>query len=63
MFLLCIYTSLSTFRNPKSESSKTKPALYTKNEWTNFKEYIVVVEEEKWDENNIREFIKINKTT
>jgi len=25
--------------------------LYTKNELTNFKEYIVVVEEEEWDKN------------
>jgi hypothetical protein len=63
IFLLCIYTSLSTFRNPKSESSKTKPALCTENEWPNFKEYIVVVEEEEWDENNNREFIKINRIT
>jgi hypothetical protein len=58
---LCFYnafTSLSTFRNPESKSSKTTPALYTENEWPNFKEYIVVVEEEELDENNIREFTK-----
>jgi hypothetical protein len=61
MFLLCIYTSLSAFRNPESGSSTTTHALYTENEWPNFKEYIVVVEEEKWDENNIRELIKLIK--
>jgi len=25
--------------------------LYTENEWPNFKEYIVAVEEEEWDKN------------
>ena len=54
--LLCIYTSLSAFRNPESGSSTTTPALHIENEWPNFKEYIVAVEEEEWDENNIREF-------
>jgi hypothetical protein len=61
MFLLCIYTSLSAFKNPESGSSTTTPALYTENEWPNFKEYIVAVKEEEWDENNIREFTKLIK--
>jgi hypothetical protein len=61
MFLLCIYTSLFAFRNPESGSSTTTPVLYTENEWLNFKEYIVAVEEEEWDENNIREFTKLIK--
>jgi hypothetical protein len=56
---LCIYTSLSTFRNPESKFSKTTPAFNIENEWSNFKEYIIGVEEEEWDENNIREFIKL----
>jgi hypothetical protein len=30
---------------------KQIPALYTENEWPNFKEYIVVVEAEEWDKN------------
>jgi len=47
MFLLCIYTSLSAFKNPKSRSSITKLALHTENEWPNFKEYILVEEEEE----------------
>ena len=34
--------------------------LYTENEWPNFKEYILVVEEDEWQENNIRGFTKIN---
>ena len=59
MFLLCIYTSLSAFRKPESGSSTTTPTLYTENEWPNFKEYIVAIEEEEWDENNIREFTKL----
>ena len=47
MFLLCIYTSLSAFKKPKSRSSITKLALHTENEWLNFKEYILVEEEEE----------------
>ena len=47
MFLLCIYTSLSAFKKPKSRSSITKLALHTENEWPNFKEYILVEEEEE----------------
>jgi hypothetical protein len=42
-----VYTSLSTFRNLESRSSTITPALYTENEWLNFKEYIVAVEEEE----------------
>jgi len=49
-----------TFRF-QSGSSITTPTLYTENEWPNFKEYILVVEEEEWEENNIRGFTKINK--
>jgi len=47
MFLWCIYTSLSAFRFPESGSSTTTPTLYIENEWPNFKEYIVAVEEEE----------------
>jgi len=32
---------------------KQTPALYTENEWPNFKEYIVAVEEEEWDKDNM----------
>ena len=59
--LLCIYTSLSTFRNPKSGSSITTPALYIVNEWPNFKEYIVAIEDEEWEEKNMG-IHKINRT-
>jgi hypothetical protein len=31
----------------QSESSITTPALYTENEWPDFKEYILVVKEEE----------------
>jgi len=34
-------------------------SLYTQNEWTDFKKYIIVVEEEENDENSIREFTKL----
>ncbi|XP_073267151.1 uncharacterized protein [Populus alba] len=46
-------------KNLESGSSTTAPALYIENEWTNFKEYIVVVEDEEWEEKNIWEFIKL----
>ena len=41
------------------QSGSSTPTLYTKNEWPNFKEYILVVEEEEWEENNIRKFTKL----
>ncbi|XP_073261302.1 uncharacterized protein [Populus alba] len=41
------------------EDPQTIPALYIENEWPNFKEYIVVVEDEEWEEKNIWEFIKL----
>ncbi|XP_073261622.1 uncharacterized protein [Populus alba] len=49
--------------NPESGSSTTTPALYIENEWPKFKEYIVAVEDEEWEEENIWEFKKINRTT
>jgi hypothetical protein len=36
--------------NPESGSSTTTPALYIENEWPNFKEHIVAVEDEEWEE-------------
>ena len=59
--LLCIYTSLFAFRNPENGSSTITPALYIENEWPNFKEYIVAIEDEEWEEKNIWEFIKLIK--
>jgi hypothetical protein len=32
-----------------------------KNEWPNFNEHVIAVEEEEWDESNIREFTKLQK--
>jgi len=32
---------------------------YTENEWPNFNKYVVIMEEEERDENNIRGFIKL----
>jgi len=51
----CFYTSLSVF---KVDPPITTSTLYTENEWPNFKEYILVVEEEEWEKNDIRGFIK-----
>ena len=51
--------SFSAFRNLERGTSTTPPALYTENEWPNFKEHIIAVEEEEGDENSIREFTKL----
>ena len=51
--------SLSAFRNPESGTSTTPLALYTEDEWPNFKEHIIAVEEEEGGENSIREFTKL----
>ena len=42
---LGVFTHHFSFQN---ESSITTPALYTENEWPDFKESILVVEEEEW---------------
>nr|XP_034900655.1 LOW QUALITY PROTEIN: uncharacterized protein LOC118038417 [Populus alba] len=46
-------------KNSESGSSTTTPALYIENEWPKFKEYIVAVEDEEWEEENIWEFTKL----
>jgi hypothetical protein len=42
------------FKNPKSGSSTTSHTLNTKNEWLNYNNYVVAMEEKEWDEKNIR---------
>jgi hypothetical protein len=42
------------FKNLKSRSSITSHTLSTKNEWSNYNNYVVAMEEKEWDENNIR---------
>ena len=59
LFLFVHLHSLSAFKNPKRGTSTTTPALYTENEWPDFNESIIVVEEEEKDENSIREFTKL----
>ena len=51
--------SFSAFRNPESGTTTTPLALYTENEWLNFKGHIIAVEEEEGDGNSIREFTKL----
>ena len=51
--------SLSAFRSPESGTSTTTPVLYTENEWPDFNEFIIAVEEEEKDESSIREFTKL----
>ena len=51
--------SLFAFRSPESGTSTTTLALYTENEWPDFKEYIIVVEEEERDETTFKEFTKL----
>lgn len=48
----------SAFKKLENKSSTIPSTLCTKNEWSNFNEYIVAMEKE-WDENNIREITKL----
>ncbi|XP_061979625.1 uncharacterized protein LOC133700079 [Populus nigra] len=55
-----IYTRhLPLSRIPESGSSTTSHTLNIKNEWPNFNEHVIAVEEEEWDESNIRELAKL----
>jgi hypothetical protein len=54
-----LHQTPSAFRNPESGSFTTSYTLSIKNEWPNFNEHVITVEEEEWDENNIREFAKL----
>jgi hypothetical protein len=50
---------LFSFKNPKSESLIISHTSNIENEWPNYNEYVIAMKEEEWDENNIREFIKL----
>ena len=50
LFLFVHLHSLSAFKNPKRGTSTTTPALYTENEWLDFNEFIIAIEEEENDE-------------
>ena len=54
--LAYLHWTLLAFRKPESRSSIT---TYTKNEWLNHNKYVVAMEKEEGDENNIKEFIKL----
>jgi len=54
-----LHQTLSAFRNSESGSSTTSYTLSIKNEWPNFNEHVITMEEEEWDESNIREFTKL----
>jgi len=58
LFVL-LHQTLFAFRNPESESSTTSHTFSMKNEWPNFNEHVITMEEEKWDESSIREFKKL----
>ena len=57
LFLL-LHQTFSPFRNPENESSISH-TFSIKNEWANFNEHVIMMEEEEWDESNIREFTKL----
>jgi len=58
LFLL-LHQTFSAFRNPESGSSTTSHIFSIKNKWPNFNEHVIMMEEEEWDEINIREFTKL----
>jgi len=55
------YTSTPyVFRNPKSESSTNPQTHYTKNNWPNI-DNIIVMGGENWEEENIKKFTRLVK--
>jgi hypothetical protein len=54
-----LHQTLFAFRVPESESSTTSHTLNIENEWPNFNEHVITMEEEEWDEINVREFTKL----
>ena len=62
-FYLCkihTYTkSPSAFRKSESGSSTKSRAHFTENEWPNFDDYTIAMEENEWEENDVKEFAKL----
>jgi hypothetical protein len=42
-----LHQTFSTFKNPKNRSSTTSQTLNIENEWPNYNEYVVTMEEEE----------------
>jgi hypothetical protein len=57
LYLCKIHTYTETsfdFRKSESRSSKKSQAHYTENEWLNFDEYTIVMEENKWKKDDVK---------
>ena len=48
LFVL-LHQTLFAFKNPESGSSITSHTFNINNEWPNFNEHVITMEEEKWD--------------
>ena len=58
IFQICLFICAFT----PNESSTTSHTLSIENEWLNFNEHVITIEEEEeeeWDESNVREFTKL----
>jgi hypothetical protein len=54
LYETCTYTkTLFTFKKFESGSSIKSRAHYTKNEWPNFDEHIIVMEENEWEDDDV----------
>jgi hypothetical protein len=62
LFIFAKYTltlkHISHLGNLKSESSIKSQAHYTI-EWQNFGEYIIAMTKNEWEENDVKEFVKL----
>jgi hypothetical protein len=56
---LLLHKTFFAFKNPESGSSTTSHTFNIQNEWPNFNEHVIMMEEKEWDESNIREFTKL----
>lgn len=57
--LVHLHQTLFVSRILKNRSPITLYLLNAKNEWSNYNEHVIAMEEEDWDENTIKEFSKL----
>jgi hypothetical protein len=62
LYLCKIHTYTETpyaFMKFERGLSTKSQALYTKNEWPNFDWYIIVMEENEWEKDDVKEFARL----
>jgi len=51
--------TLFSFKHFKTGSSIKIPNSYDENDWSNFIENIIFIDEEKWEEDDVEQFIRL----